>query len=92
MSEASPVALVVKNPPASAAEVGDTSLIPGLVSSPRGKNGNPLQYSCLESPVAAEPGGLQSMGSQRVGYDWAAKHEYEYGPNIASDILVLKYY
>ena len=43
MSEASPVALVVKNPPASAAEVGDTSLIPGLVSSPRGKNGNPLQ-------------------------------------------------
>ena len=21
-----------------------------------------------------EPGGLQSMGSQRVGYDWATKH------------------
>ena len=25
-------------------------------------------------PWAEEPGGLQSMGSQRVGYDWATKH------------------
>ena len=29
-------------------------------------NGNPLQCSCL-----AEPGGLSSMGSHRVGHDWA---------------------
>ena len=34
-------------------------------------NGNPLQYSCLEKPME-EPGRLQSMGSQRVGHDWAA--------------------
>ena len=27
-----------------------------------------------ESPWAEEPGGLQSMGSQRVGHDWATKH------------------
>jgi len=26
--------------------------------------GNPLQYSCLENPVAKEPGRLQSMRSQ----------------------------
>ena len=32
-------------------------------------NGNPLQYSCLEIPWMEEPGGLQSMGSQRVGCD-----------------------
>ena len=31
--------------------------------------GNPLQYSCLENPWSAEPGGLQSMGSCRVGHD-----------------------
>ena len=31
-----------------------------------GGNGNPLQYSCLEIPYTEEPGGLQSMGSQRV--------------------------
>ena len=34
-------------------------------------NGNPLQYSCLENPKAEEPVGLQSMGSLRVGHDWA---------------------
>ena len=33
-------------------------------------NGNPFQYSCLENPWTEEPGGLQSMGSQRVGHDW----------------------
>ena len=27
-----------------------------------------------KSPWTEEPGGLQSMGSQRVGYDWATKH------------------
>ena len=36
-------------------------------------NGNPLQCSCLENPRdmggVEEPGGLQSMGSHRVGHD-----------------------
>ena len=32
-------------------------------------NGNPLQYSCLENSWTEEPGGLQSMGSQKVGHD-----------------------
>ena len=27
-----------------------------------------IQYSCLENPTE-EPGGLQPMGSQRVGHD-----------------------
>ena len=31
--------------------------------------GTPLQYSCLENPWTEEPGGLQSMGSLRVGHD-----------------------
>ena len=34
-------------------------------------NGSPLQYSCLENPWTEEPGRLQSMGSLRVGHDWA---------------------
>ena len=34
-------------------------------------NGTPLQYSCLEIPWTDEPRGLQSMGSLRVGHDWA---------------------
>ena len=35
-------------------------------------NGIPLQYSCLENPMDGEPGRLQSMGSLRVGHDWAS--------------------
>ena len=57
---------VVKNPPASAGDVGS---IPGLGRSPGGGHGNPLQYSCLENPWTEEPGGLQSIGSQRVGHE-----------------------
>ena len=32
-------------------------------------NGNLLPYSCLENSMDKEPGGLQSMGSQRVRHD-----------------------
>ena len=32
-------------------------------------NDNLLQYSCLENPWTETPGGLQSVGSQRVGHD-----------------------
>ena len=45
------VALVVKNPPANAGEVRDLGSIPGLGRSPGGRNGSPLQYSCLENPM-----------------------------------------
>ena len=43
--------------------------IPGLERSPGGGNDNPLQYSCLGNSVTEEPGGLQSMGSERFGHD-----------------------
>ena len=36
---------------ASACNVGDMGLIPGLGRSPGGGNGNPLQYSCLENSM-----------------------------------------
>ena len=44
-----PVALVIKDPPASAGDVRDVSLILGSGRSPGEGNGNPLQYSCLEN-------------------------------------------
>ena len=62
---------VVKNPPASAGDAGDSSSVLESGGSPAGGNGNSLQYSCLENPWAEEPGGLQSTGSQRVGNDGA---------------------
>ena len=43
--------LVVKNPPASAGDMRDTSSIPGSGRSPGRGNGNPLQCSCLENPM-----------------------------------------
>ena len=52
----------------SACNAGDLSSIPGSGRFPGEENGNPLQYSCLKNPMDREPGRLQSMGSQRVGY------------------------
>ena len=45
------MALVVKNPPANAADARDMGLIPGLGRSLGGGNGNPLQYSCLKNSM-----------------------------------------
>ena len=48
------MALVVKNPPASAGDIRDVGSIPGLGRSPAGGHGNPLQDSCLENPMDRE--------------------------------------
>ena len=45
------MALVVKNPPANAGDIRDSGLIPGSERYPGEGNGNPLQYSHLESPT-----------------------------------------
>ena len=50
---------------------GDMCLIPGLGRSPGGRNGNPLQCSCLENPVDRGAWWAPVHGSQRVGHDWA---------------------
>ena len=49
----SQVALVVKNPPVNTGEVRDAGSIPGLGRSLGEGHGNPLQYSCLENPMAS---------------------------------------
>ena len=61
---------VIKNPPANAADAGDVGSIPGSGRSPGEGNGNPLQYSCWTE----EPGGLQSLGSQKVGHNIVTKY------------------
>ena len=53
---------MVKNLPANS---GDAGLIPGSGRSPGEGNGDPLQYSCWEIPRTEEPGGLQSLASQK---------------------------
>ena len=54
---------------ASAWNAGYPGSIPGSGRSPGEGNGNPLQYLSWRIPWRKEPGGLQSMGSQRVGHD-----------------------
>ena len=49
--KASQMTLVVKKLLANAGELRDTGLIPGLGRFPGGRNGNLLQYSCLENPM-----------------------------------------
>ena len=56
----------------SACNVGNLGLIPGSGRSPGGGHGDPLQDSCLENPLAEDPGGLQSMGLHRVTESMAA--------------------
>ena len=53
-----------------ACKAGDQGLILGLERYPRERNGYPPQYSCLGNHMTEEPGGLQSMGLQRVGHYW----------------------
>ena len=71
---ASQVALVVKNPLANARDTEDASSIPGSGRSPRGGNGNPLQYPCLEKSMNKGARGLQSLGSQESDTTEATKH------------------
>ena len=42
---------MIKNLLANAGDAGDAGLIPGLGRSPREGNGNPLQYSCLNTGI-----------------------------------------
>ena len=69
----SQVVLVVKNLPTNSGGVTDTGFIPGSGRYPGEGIGNPLQYSCLENPIpwTEEPGGLYSLGLQRVRHEWS---------------------
>ena len=50
-TEASRVALVIKNPLASAGEIKDASSVPESGRSPGEGHGHLLPYSCLENPM-----------------------------------------
>ena len=63
-----PGAAVVKALLASAGDTGDTSSIPGPRGSPEGGNGN-SNILAWRIPWTEEAGGLQSIGSQRVGHN-----------------------
>ena len=58
---------MVKNPFANAGDTADMGLIPGPGRCPGGGNGNPLQYSCLKSPM---DGGAWQATVHGVAKSW----------------------
>ena len=71
----SQVMLVVKNPPASAGDTGDTGSIPGSGRSPGEGNGNPLQCCCLENPMDRGAWWASVHGLTRVGRELVTKQQ-----------------
>ena len=67
------MAVVVKNPPASAGDVRNVGLIPGLGRSPGEGNGYPLQSSCQENSLDRGTWQATVHGVTRVGHDLATK-------------------
>ena len=58
---------MVKNLPANAGDIRDMGLIPGFVRWPGGGHGNPLQYSCLDSPM--------DRGAWQATVHWVAESD-----------------
>ena len=60
---------MVKNPPANAADVRDLGFFLGQEDPLEKEMANHSSILVGEIPWTEEPGGLQSMGSQRIGHD-----------------------
>ena len=69
ISGASQVALAVKNPPADAGDARDVGSILGSGRSPEEGMATHSSILAWRIPWREEPGGLQSIGFQRVGHD-----------------------
>ena len=66
---------VVKNLPANARDVRDSSLIPGSGRFLEGVNGNPFQYSGLENPHGQRSlTGYRPWGHEELDTTEATKH------------------
>ena len=70
-SAASQVALVVKNLPVSAGDIGGVGPIPGSGRSPGGGHGHPLPYCCLENPMEKSLAGYIPRVA-RSAHDWSS--------------------
>ena len=64
---------MVKNPPANAGDIRDSSSVSGSGRFPRGGPGNPLQYSCMENPMDRGTWWATIHGLTRVRHNLATK-------------------
>ena len=72
-----PDGAVLRNPPANAGDSRNAGSIPGSGRSPGERNGNPLQYSCLENPMDRAASGATVHG---VTEPDTAEHTLTFGP------------
>jgi len=72
---------MVKNLPANARDSENTDLIPGLGKSSAGG------ILVWKIPWTEEPGGLQSMGSQRVGHNLVTEHTHAHSKLSETEIM-----
>ena len=77
---------MVKTLPASA---GDSGSVPGLGRSPEEKNGNPLQYSCLENPMDRGAWWATVHGVTKSQHDLVTQQQQQKRPHRASCSLLL---
>ena len=72
-----PGGTAVRNPPANAGDTRDVGSIPGVGTIPWRRKWQPSLTLLLgKVPWTEDPGGLQFMGSQRVGYDLGIEHTH----------------
>ena len=64
-----PGGTVVQNPPANAGDAKEPGLIPGREDPLEKEMAIHSSILAWEIPWTEEPGGLQSIGSQRMGHD-----------------------
>ena len=76
----SQVALVVKNAPANAGNLGDIGSVPSLRRSYGEGNGNPLQYSCLKNPMnrGAWRAMVHRVAKNQTWLKWLRMHAVSY--------------
>ena len=82
-----PGSAVVKNLPANAGDTKDMGSIPGSGRSPGEVNSNHSSVLAWEILWTEEPGGLQTLGSQRVRHNWET--EDTQSPSITSILCQL---
>ena len=69
---------------ASASNVGDPGLIPGLGRSPGEGNGNPLQYSCLKNPM---DGGAWWATVHGVAKSWTRLSDFTFTFQVGEELI-----
>ena len=84
----SQVSWLIKNTPVNIGDTRDMGPIPGLGMEDMATHSNILAWRI---PWTEEPGGLQSMGLQRIGHDWANKDGTRHSVYVNPKVLILSF-